>query len=73
MRKSRKQEIIENVMNVFSQFNSIENAVEMRVLCCIARVSEAEAFRAISCLVNEGIKIRLTDGLPHKLYLEKNE
>jgi len=71
MRKSRKQEVIDKMIYAFSEYVSPEKAIELRTLCCVARVSETEALMAINYLINAGMKIRLADGLPHKLYREE--
>ena len=70
MRKNRKQEVVDKMIYAFSEYVGPEKAIELKILCCTTRVSEAEALAAISYLVRSGMKIRLTDGLPHKLYRE---
>ncbi len=70
MKKSRNKEIIDSVARVLIQYNKPEEALELRALCMLARVSETEAFSAVTHLINAGFRIKLTDGLPHKFYYE---
>lgn len=70
MKKSRNKEIIDSVAQVLIQYKKPEEALELRVLCMIARVSATEAFRAVNHLIDAGFKIRLTDELPRKFYYE---
>lgn len=67
---SRRFQVIGNVTDILSEHTSPEKAVEFRELCCLACVTESEAQNAIKYLLSKGMRIRLTDGLPHKLYWE---
>lgn len=73
MKKSRNKEIIDSVAHVLIQYKKPEEALELRVLCMIARVSATEAFSAISHLINAGFKIKLTEELPRKFYYDGKE
>jgi len=70
MKKSRKQEAIDSVVQALTQYKKPEEALELKVLCMIARVSPTEAFRAINHLINAGFNIKLTDGFPRKFYCD---
>lgn len=71
MKKNRRQEIIDSVASVLLSRRKPEEAVELRELSMIARVSATEGFNAINHLINAGFRIRLTDGFPRKFYCEK--
>jgi hypothetical protein len=68
MQELSKHEIIDRVSEVLFEITRPRDAIELRKLCLYAGVTEEEAFMALNCLIDEGIAIRLTDGLPHKLY-----
>ncbi len=72
MKKNRNKEIIDNVFSVLLQRRNPEDAIELRDLCMLARVSATEAFRAVNHLISAGFKIKLTDELPHKLFYHDN-
>lgn len=69
MKKNRKKEIIDSVASVLIPRKQDE-AIELRELCMIARVSASEAFSAISNLINVGFRIRVTDNFPRRFYIE---
>ena len=73
MKKNRNKEIIDSVASVLIPRNKPEEALELRELCMLARVSATEAFRAVDHLINAGFRIRLTDELPHKFYHENGK
>ena len=54
MKKKSKREIINNVADVLFSRIKPEDAVELRELCMLARVSEAEAFMAINSFIDDG-------------------
>lgn len=68
MKKNRNKEIIDNVASVLLSRKNKEEALELRELCMLARVSAREAFGAVSHLINAGFKIKLTDEFPRKFY-----
>lgn len=68
MKKKSKKGIIEAVSSVLLTLWEPKEAIELRFICMIARVSEEEAFMAINHLIKDGYKIKLTDGYPHKFY-----
>ena len=70
MKKHSKREILNKVAEVLFSRNKPEDAIELRLLCMIAGVSEAEALMAINYFMDDEFIIRLTDGLPHKFYCE---
>lgn len=70
MEKHSKKEILNRVADVLFSRTKPEDAVELRELCMLARVSEAEAFMAINSFIDDEFGIKLTDGLPHKFYCE---
>ena len=70
MKKNRNKEIIDNVASVLLSRKSKEEALELRELCMLARVSATEAFRAVNHLINAGFKIRLTENFPRKFYYD---
>lgn len=70
MKKNRNKEIIDSVAGILIERNKPEDALELRELCMLARVSATEAFRAVNHLINAGFKIKLTDELPRRFYYE---
>lgn len=73
MKKNRKQEIVEQVVTILFASRIPEHALELREICTFARVSESEAIFAITHLIKQGYKIRITDELPRKFYYEKED
>jgi len=72
MKKLSKKEILNRIADVLFSRIKPEDAVELRELCMLARVSEAEAFMAINYFIDDEFGIKLTDGFPRKFYC-KNE
>jgi len=72
MKKNRKDEVIDKMIYAFSEFVGPKKAVELRILCLITGVKEAEALRAIGYLIKIGMDIKLTDSVPHKFYRKEN-
>ena len=70
MKKKSKREIINNVADVLFSRIKPEDAIELRELCMLAGVSEAEAFMAINSFIDDEFGIKLTDNLPRKFYCE---
>lgn len=70
MKKLSKREILNRVAEVLFSRRKPEDAIELRELCMLSGVSEAEAFMAINYFMNDEFRIKLTDGLPHKFYCE---
>lgn len=73
MKKNRNKEIIDSVASVLIPHNKPEDALELRELCMLARVSATEAFRAVNHLINAGFKIKLTDELPRRFYYDNGK
>jgi hypothetical protein len=70
MKKNRNKEIIDNVASVLLSRKNKEEALELRELCMLARVSATEAFRAVNHLIDAGFEIRVTDELPRRFYYD---
>ena len=67
---SREFEIIGAIAAVLSRKRKPEKAIEFKKLLLITGVSKGEAQKAIKFLISKGMRIRLADGLPHKIYWE---
>ena len=73
MKISRRFQVVVSIADVLSERMNPDKAIEFRELCSLAQVTENEAQNAIKFLLSKGMRIRLTDGLPHKIYWESNE
>lgn len=72
MKKNRKKEIIDSVASALIPRRQ-EQAIELRELCMVARVSAGEAFSAINHLISAGFRVRVTDNFPRRFYMENGE
>lgn len=70
MKKHSKREILNRVAEVLFKREKPEDAIELRELCALARISEEEALAAINYFIDDEFSIRLTDDLPRKFYCE---
>lgn len=68
MKKISKREILNSVAEALFHRRKPEDAIELRELCMLAGVSEAEAFMAINSFIDDEFRIRLTDTLPRRFY-----
>jgi hypothetical protein len=70
-KKHSKREILNRVADVLFSRSKPEDAVELRELSMLARVSETEALMAINYFIDDEFGIKLTDGLPRKFYCDE--